>query len=174
MLRPHFGGRSVEAAGLGTFMRGSLVQDEVVQGRGARGLLRPEARLPSQSGSPMGKPPGESRSGGTRTKHLYRSGSSSTGDHLLFLTSGTTPNLRHQPSSGGTVTIASSVAIVNNTTWVDGRRDLAPRPPRAVRRRAVAGPLEMERQLVWRAAMRAGQRQGRDGRSSPSPGIQIE
>jgi hypothetical protein len=65
----------------------------------------------------MGKPPGDSRSGGTRTKHLNRSGSSSTGDHLLFLTSGTTPNLRHQPSSGGTVTIVSSVAIVNNTTW---------------------------------------------------------
>jgi len=57
------------------------------------------------------------RSGGTGTKHLYRSGSSSTADHILFLTSGTTPNLRHQPSSGGTVTITSSVAIVNDTTW---------------------------------------------------------
>ena len=57
------------------------------------------------------------RSGGTGTKHLYRSGSSSTADHILFLTSGTTPNLRHQASSGGTVTITSSVAIVNDTTW---------------------------------------------------------
>jgi hypothetical protein len=57
------------------------------------------------------------RSGGTGTKHLYRSGSSSTADHILFLTSGTTPNLRHQPSSGGTVTITSAVAIVNGTTW---------------------------------------------------------
>jgi Concanavalin A-like lectin/glucanases superfamily len=57
------------------------------------------------------------RSGGTGTKHLYRSGSSSTGDHILFLTSGTTPNLRHQASGGGTVTITSSVAIVNDTTW---------------------------------------------------------
>jgi hypothetical protein len=57
------------------------------------------------------------RSGGTSTKHLYRSGTSSTADHILFLTSGTTPNLRHQPSSGGTVTITSSVAIVNDTTW---------------------------------------------------------
>jgi hypothetical protein len=57
------------------------------------------------------------RSGGTGTKHLYRSGSSSTGDHILFLTSGTTPNLRHQSSRGGTVTITSSVAIVNDTTW---------------------------------------------------------
>src|ERR671912_1823085 len=44
------------------------------------------------------------RSGGTGTKHLYRSGSSSTVDHILFLTSGTTPNLRHQASGGGTVT----------------------------------------------------------------------
>ena len=51
------------------------------------------------------------------TKHLYRSGTSSTADHILFLTSGTTPNLRHQPSSGGTVTLTSSVAIVNDSTW---------------------------------------------------------
>jgi hypothetical protein len=57
------------------------------------------------------------RSGGTGTKHLYRSGSSSTGDHILFLTSGTTPNLRHQASGGGTVSITSSVAILNDTTW---------------------------------------------------------
>jgi hypothetical protein len=33
------------------------------------------------------------RSGGTGTKRLYRSGTSSTGDHILFLSSGTTPNL---------------------------------------------------------------------------------
>jgi hypothetical protein len=57
------------------------------------------------------------RSGGASTKHLYRSGTSSTGDHILFLMSGTTPNLRHQASGGGTVTITSSVAIVNDTTW---------------------------------------------------------
>jgi hypothetical protein len=57
------------------------------------------------------------RSGGASTKHLYRSGTSSTGDHILFLTSGTTPNRRHQASGGGTVTITSSVAIVNDTTW---------------------------------------------------------
>jgi Concanavalin A-like lectin/glucanases superfamily len=57
------------------------------------------------------------RSGGASTKHLYRSGSYSTGDHILFLTSGTTPNLRHQASGGGTITITSSVAIVNDTTW---------------------------------------------------------
>jgi Concanavalin A-like lectin/glucanases superfamily len=57
------------------------------------------------------------RSGGASTKHLYRSGTSSTGDHILFLRSGTTPNLRHQASGGGTVTITSSVAIVNDTTW---------------------------------------------------------
>jgi hypothetical protein len=57
------------------------------------------------------------RSGGASTKHLYRSGSSSSGDHILFLTSGTTPNLRHQAGGGGTVTLTSSVAIVNDTTW---------------------------------------------------------
>jgi hypothetical protein len=57
------------------------------------------------------------RSGGASTKHLYRSGTSSTGDHILWLASGTTPNLRHQASGGGTVTITSSVAIVNDTTW---------------------------------------------------------
>jgi hypothetical protein len=56
------------------------------------------------------------RSGGTGTKHLYRSGSSSTGDHILWLSSAATPNLRHQASSG-TVSITSSVAIVNDTTW---------------------------------------------------------
>ena len=38
------------------------------------------------------------RSDGTGTKHLYRSGTSSTADHILWLTSGTTPNLRHQSS----------------------------------------------------------------------------
>jgi hypothetical protein len=32
-------------------------------------------------------------------------------------TDGTMPNLRHQASGGGTVTITSSVAIVNDTTW---------------------------------------------------------
>ena len=57
------------------------------------------------------------RSGGASTKHLYRSGTSSTGDHILWLSSGTTPNLRHQANGGGTVSITSSVAIVNDTTW---------------------------------------------------------
>ena len=56
------------------------------------------------------------RSGGASTKHMYRSGTSSTGDHILWLSSGTIPTLRHQASSG-TVTITSSVAIVNDTTW---------------------------------------------------------
>ena len=41
---------------------------------------------------------------------------SSTGDHILWLSSGTTPNLRHQ-ANGRTVSITSSVAIVNDTTW---------------------------------------------------------
>jgi hypothetical protein len=56
------------------------------------------------------------RSGGASTKHLYRSGNSSTGDHILFLTSGTTPNLRHD-SNTGTVTITSSVSVTNDTAW---------------------------------------------------------
>jgi hypothetical protein len=62
---------------------------------------RLSARPPTRSGS---------------TKHLYRSGSSSTADHILWLSSGTTPNLRHQASGGGTVSITSSVALVNDTT----------------------------------------------------------
>jgi len=78
------------------------------------------------------------RSGGASTKHLYRSGSSSTGNHILFLTSGTTPNLRHEASGGGTVTITSSVAIVNGYHLVDDRRDLATGTPRAVRGRLLA------------------------------------
>jgi hypothetical protein len=54
------------------------------------------------------------------------------GAALVPLTeSGTTPNLRHQASGGGTVTIPSSVAIVNDTawstivaTWLPGRLEL--------------------------------------------------
>ena len=59
----------------------------------------------------------KSRSVGASTKYLYRSGTSSTGDHILWLSSGTTPNLRHQASGSGTVSITSLVAIVNDTTW---------------------------------------------------------
>jgi hypothetical protein len=73
------------------------------------------------------------RSGGASTKHLYRSGTSSTADHILFLSSGTTPNLRHQASGGGTVTITSSVAIVNDTTWSTIVGTWATGTPRAVR-----------------------------------------
>ena len=56
------------------------------------------------------------RSGGASTKHLYRSGTSSTGDHILWLASGVTPNLRHD-SNTGTVTITSSVSVTNDTAW---------------------------------------------------------
>jgi hypothetical protein len=48
-----------------------------------------------------------------------------------MVSSGTTPNRRHQASGGGTVTITSSVAIVNDTTrstivgtWRPGRLEL--------------------------------------------------
>jgi len=56
------------------------------------------------------------RSGGTSTKHLYRSGASSTDDRILWLASGVAPNLRHD-SNTGTVTITSSVSITNDTAW---------------------------------------------------------
>ena len=56
------------------------------------------------------------RSGGASTKHLYRSGVSSTDDHILWLASGVTPNLRHD-SNTGTVTITSSVSVTNDTAW---------------------------------------------------------
>ena len=56
------------------------------------------------------------RSGGASTKHLYRSGVSSTDDHILWLASGVTPNLRHD-SDTGTVTITSSVSVTNDTAW---------------------------------------------------------
>ena len=39
------------------------------------------------------------RSGGASTKHLYRSGVSSTDDHILWLASGVTPNLRHDSNT---------------------------------------------------------------------------
>ena len=55
------------------------------------------------------------RSGGASTKHLYRSGTSSTDDHILWLASGVPPNLRHD-SNTGTVTITSSVST-NDTAW---------------------------------------------------------
>jgi hypothetical protein len=78
------------------------------------------------------------RSGGASTKHLYRSGTSSTGDHILWLSSGTTPNLRHQATGGGTVTITSFRRDRERYDLVDHRRDMATRTPRAVRGRLFA------------------------------------
>ena len=57
------------------------------------------------------------RSGGTGTKHLYRSNSSSNGNHIMWLSSRTTPNLPHEAVGGTSISITSSVAIVNDTTW---------------------------------------------------------
>jgi hypothetical protein len=57
------------------------------------------------------------RSGGAGTKHLYRSNSSSSGNHIMWLSSGVTPNMRHNNSGNSTTSITSTVAIVNDTTW---------------------------------------------------------
>ena len=38
----------------------------------------------------------KSRSGGAATRHIFRSGSSSTGNHILFTTTGPVPNARHE------------------------------------------------------------------------------
>ena len=47
----------------------------------------------------------KSRSGGAATRHIFRSGSSSTGNHILFTTTGPVPNARHE-GAGGSVTIS--------------------------------------------------------------------
>ena len=57
----------------------------------------------------------KSRSGGAATRHIFRSGSSSTGNHILFTTTGPVPNARHE-GAGGSVTISGG-SMVNDTTW---------------------------------------------------------
>jgi hypothetical protein len=57
----------------------------------------------------------KSRSGGAATRHIFRSGSSSTGNHILFTTTGPVPNARHE-GAGGAVTISGG-SMVNDTTW---------------------------------------------------------
>jgi hypothetical protein len=57
----------------------------------------------------------KSRSGGPATRHIFRSGSSSTGNHILFTTTGPVPNARHD-GAGGSVTISGG-SMVNDTTW---------------------------------------------------------
>jgi hypothetical protein len=42
----------------------------------------------------------KSRSGGAATRHIFRSGSSSTGNHILFTTTGPVPNARHEGAGG--------------------------------------------------------------------------
>ena len=67
------------------------------------------------------------RSGDAGAKHPYdhpprgaadaaRSNSSSNGNHIMWLSFGATPDLRHEASGGGTLPITSFVAIVNDTT----------------------------------------------------------
>jgi hypothetical protein len=55
------------------------------------------------------------RSSGAATRHIFRSGSSSTGNHILFTTTGPVPNARHE-GAGGSVTISGG-SMVNDTTW---------------------------------------------------------
>ena len=57
----------------------------------------------------------KSRSGGAATRYIYRSGSSSAGNHILFTTTGPVPNARHE-GAGGSVTISGG-NMVNDTTW---------------------------------------------------------
>jgi Concanavalin A-like lectin/glucanases superfamily len=57
----------------------------------------------------------KSRSGGAATRHIFRSGSTSTGNHILFTTTGPVPNARHE-GAGGSVTISGG-SMVNDTTW---------------------------------------------------------
>ena len=79
----------------------------------ARGRPRPRSRC-----APELLPAAEAlllkgRSGGASTKHLYRSGVSSTDDHILWLASGVTPNLRHQTQHGHCDHHLQSVAVTN-------------------------------------------------------------
>ena len=60
------------------------------------------------------------RSGGASTKHLYRSGASSTDDHILWLACGVTPNLRHEATRARSPS-RPSVAIINDTDLVNDR-----------------------------------------------------
>ena len=78
------------------------------------------------------------RSGGASTKHLYRSGASSTDDHILWLASGITPNLRHD-SNTGTVTITSSRLDHQRHRVAYARGHVAPAAARAVPGRHLAG-----------------------------------
>jgi hypothetical protein len=77
------------------------------------------------------------RSGGAGTKHLYRSGSSSTADHILWLSSGTA-----EPAAPGERWWHGHHHLVRRDReryhLVDDRRDLATRTPRAPRGRLVA------------------------------------
>jgi hypothetical protein len=56
----------------------------------------------------------KSRSGGAATRHIFRSGSSSTGNHILFTTTGPVPNARHD-GAGGSVTISAKVSGTSTT-----------------------------------------------------------
>ena len=119
------------------------------------------------------------RSGGASTKHLYRSGTSSTADHILFLTSGTTPNLRHQatpaPPPRSSASTAGPRPAGASSNAMSGARNDPRRPPpshRSNRRRrrhpasaGVPAGLSMETRAGSRAPLAA--RGGIAERQSP-------
>jgi hypothetical protein len=74
----------------------------------------------------------KSRSGGAATRHIYRSGSSSTGNQILFTTTGPVPNARHD-GAGGSVSISGG-SMVNDTTWHTLLTNVAPSFLRALPR----------------------------------------
>ena len=120
------------------------------------------------------------RSGGASTKHLYRSGSSSTADHILWLASGITPNLRHQ-STRGPSRSRPVVAIMNDTAWptlvATWRPDgwsctwTASRVPRVPRRRPTPAPRSASTAGAGASRpRRTSTATSRSSRASPHPG----
>jgi hypothetical protein len=75
-----------------------------------------QASLPGSRTSPTRSLCCSRSIGGASTKHLYRSGVSSTDDHILWLAGGVTPNLRHD-SNTGTVTMSNARGGVLMSEW---------------------------------------------------------
>ena len=118
---------------VGVFAEGGIVEDEVRAGLldGPRSRPAPATIRTSPPGSRTSPTRSPCRSNvdpvAQRPSTCTGRAASSTGDHILFLSSGTTPNLRHQASGGGTVTITPSVGDRERYGLVDHRRDMATR-----------------------------------------------